>query len=100
MLEDIMNAIRTIWRQKPKTEVVGADPADFIVETFVEHRPSFNGDRRIYRIRHWMPVDGRYYFEGDFLWLDQVNQRLRELGVEDPTTVPVVPIDAYKRVGD
>lgn len=73
--------------------LVKEDPANYIIERFVQHQASWHNSRVTYRIRHWVPEDKRYYFEGDFFWIQNAYRQLKKLGVEDPESVPMVYLD-------
>jgi hypothetical protein len=94
MVDTLKQLIEHLFKRSEKQPIPLAEPADFIIERFSRYNPSWGNSRVVYRIRHWLPEDKRYSFEGEHFYIQNTYNKLKELGAADPTLVPLVDIES------
>lgn len=95
-MDTLPQLIKRLFGISQKQPVPPAEPADFIIERYSRYQPSWGNSRITYRIRHWVAEDGRYHFEGEHFWIQNVYRKLQDLGVAEPETVPIVDIEPQR----
>lgn len=69
------------------------DPADFIIERYVQNQAAWHNSRITYRIMRWDEQSKRRCLEGEAFWLGTIHGKLKsEFGILEPEKIPIVDL--------